>query len=435
MPAMLILDSSQNDFQSRLLAFCGEAPDQASVRDSVAEVIAAVAKSGDKAVADYTRRFDKAVIKPGEARVDLRELQEAAQLLPAAQRRAIKASISCVSAFHRRTKPKNWRARNPHGAMVGEAFYPIRRVGLYIPGGQVPLVSTVIMTAIPAKLAGVTSIAVCTPPQADGSIDPRMLAALHLCGITEVYRIGGIQAMAALALGTATLPAVDKVFGPGNAYVMEAKRQLFGRVGVDLLPGPSEVMIIADAQAKPEWIAADLLAQAEHGTGKEKIYLVTTSKPLIGRVLKACERQAQSLSHAAKVLAVLAKGGVAIKVKNLAATAAVANTVAPEHLELHVEDGALNGLVKTITTAGAILMGSHTPTVLGDFTAGPSHTLPTNRTGRFFSGLQLTDFMRRASLVRYDPKSLQAAAPVVAAFSAMEQLDAHGRSLTLRLND
>ena len=254
-----------------------------------------------------------------------------------------------------------------------------------------------------------------------------------MVGVNEVYKVGGIQAVGAMAYGTKTIKAVDKVFGPGNAFVMEAKRQVLGTIGIDLLPGPSELMVIADAGANPRHVAADLLAQAEHGSGKEIIYIATTSKALLGKIEKALHKQLASLSHADKCAKVLKNRFLAVTCKTLDQTVEVANYIAPEHLELQVADRSIEALTQRVTTAGSILQGYFTPTVLGDFTAGPSHTLPTGRAGRFFSGLQATDFMRRSSTVRYDAKSLAQAAPVIESFSRLEQLDAHGQSLTIRL--
>ena len=405
------------------------------VRATVSKVLAEIREQGDAAVARYTLQFDKAKVAPDDLRVAPADLQAAVQSLAAGDRAAIREAIRCVRHFHRQTLPKRWQGNNSHGARVGERFYPIRRVGLYIPGGNVPLVSTVVMTAVLAKLAGCQEIAVCTPPAADGSIAPAMLAALALAGVDEVYRVGGVQAIGAMAYGTASLPPVDKIFGPGNAYVIEAKRQVFGTVGIDLLPGPSEVLIYADSGANPLHIAADLLAQAEHGSGKERVFLVARGRRFIAEVERALEQLLPACRHADKIRTVLGKGALAIVVRSEAQAIQVINFLAPEHLELQVEAARIERLTQSITTAGAILQGYATPTVLGDFTAGPSHTLPTQRGGRFCSGLQLTDFMRRSSTVRYDDKSAAKAAKVVAAFARLEHLDAHGRSLSIRLED
>lgn len=431
---MQILEySDSSKFQNALRSFCDNTIVSGDVTSVVTSVLADVQKHGDKAVLKYTEQFDGAKLAAKAMRVDPAELKAAEKALKPADRKAIRESIALVKDFHKKTLPKDWKSKNSQGGVVGERFYPINRVGLYIPGGNVPLVSTVVMTAVLAKLVKCPQVAVCTPPAADGSIAPGMMAALSLCGIEEVYKVGGVQAVGAMAYGTATVPAVDKIFGPGNAFVMEAKRQVLGTVGIDLLPGPSEVMVIADSGANPNHVAADLLAQAEHGSGKEIIYLASTSKALIGKIEKAITKQLPDCTHADKCAKVLKDRFLAVVCKNLSQTAEVANYIAPEHLELQVADKSIDALTKQITTAGAILQGYMTPTVVGDFTAGPSHTLPTGRAGRFFSGLQATDFLRRSSILRYDAKSLAKAAPVVETFARLEKLDAHGRSLTIRL--
>jgi histidinol dehydrogenase len=340
---------------------------------------------------------------------------------------------AAVTEFNEKTIPRDWSSRNLHGAWVGEKFDPIGRVGIYVPGGKVPLVSTVLMTATLARIAGCPEIAVFTPSGADGSVAPDLLAALDLVGVREVYRIGGVQAIGAMAFGTQSIPSVDKVFGPGNAYVCEAKRRVFGLVGVDLLPGPSELMVIADDSARLDFAAADLLAQAEHGSGREKIYLVATSAKVVSGVAAEVERQLDGLARSDQVRKVLANGFLAVVVPGLAEAAVVANRVAPEHLELLVRDGSVARLVKRVTTAGAIMIGNSTPTALGDFAAGPSHVLPTGGAARFSSGLRVADFLRRTSVLRYDPKSVRRAEPTVAALSAMEGLGAHGRSAAVRV--
>jgi len=431
---MLKLDYADTPkFKQALSTFCADATATGDVADVVRGVLADVQKRGDTAVIEYTKKFDGATLKAPAMRVDPADLKVAVKSISADDRGKIRESIALVKDFHRKTLPKAWKARNAQGGFVGERFYPIQRVGLYIPGGNVPLVSTVIMTAVLAKLVKCPEIAVCTPPDKSGTIATGMLAALAMVGIEEVYKVGGVQAVGAMAYGTKTIPSVDKIFGPGNAFVMEAKRQVLGTVGIDLLPGPSEVMIIADSGANPAHVAADLLAQAEHGSGKEIIYLATTSQTLLTKIEKQIVKQMPLLSHAGKCAKVLESRCLVVKCKKLEEAAEVANYIAPEHLELQVADKSIETLTKQITTAGAILQGYMTPTVLGDFTAGPSHTLPTGRAGRFFSGLQATDFMRRSSTVRYDARSLAKAASVVETFARFEQLDAHGKSLRIRL--
>lgn len=431
---MQILEYSDTPkFHNALRKFCERATVSGDVSKVVADVLSEVRTRGDKAVLDYTQKFDGAQLAAKSMQVDPLALKAAVKTIAPADRKAIRESIALVKEFHKKTLPKDWKAKNAQGGVIGERFYPIQRVGLYIPGGNVPLVSTVIMTAVLAKLVGNPQIAVCTPPAADGSIAPGMLAALAMVGIDEVYKVGGVQAIGAMAYGTKTIPAVDKIFGPGNAFVMEAKRQVLGTVGIDLLPGPSEVMVIADAGANPQHVAADLIAQAEHGSGKEIIYFASTSKALTRKIEKAFAQQVPERAHAAKIDKVLKTRLLVVHVKNLEQAGLVANYIAPEHLELQVASRFIEPLTKQITTAGAILQGYSTPTVLGDFTSGPSHTLPTGRAGRFFSGLQAIDFMRRSSIVRYDAKSLAKAAPVVETFARLEQLDGHGHSLAIRL--
>lgn len=430
---MIVLSHGKKNFWRELKAFCDSRAGRHQVEGAVREIIAAVRDRGDAAVLEFTKRFDGADLSPRNIRVPLKSLEAAANSLPATKRKALTQAIRCVRDFHKKTLPRSWKAANPHGAQVGERFYPIRRVGLYIPGGQVPLVSTVIMSAVLANIAGVPEIAVCTPPQKNGQVDSSLLAALYLCGVREVYKVGGVQAIAAMAHGTKTIPAVDKIFGPGNAYVMEAKRQLFGVVGMDLLPGPSEVLVVGDETAKPAYMAADILAQAEHGTGKEKVYLIVPNRATLDQVVDEIEIQLQSLSHREAVEKVLQTNFLVVIAEAQEAVAEVANFIAPEHMELQVSTARQRYYLDNITTAGAILLGHETPTVLGDFTAGPSHTLPTDRTGRFFSGMQVSDFMRRSSIVQYDRSSAEKAWPTVRAFSLMEQLDAHGKSLGIRV--
>lgn len=429
---MLQVSTQEADCFEKLKAFAKPAAQAADLRSVVADVIADVAKRGDDALLYYTAKFDHAILLQKQIRVPEKALDAALASLPEDKLSAMKTAAESIRSFHEKTIRKNWKKKNPQGAIVGEMFYPIRRVGLYIPGGQVPLSSTVLMTAIPAKLAGVPELALCTPPHADGTIAPEILAAAKLCGISEVYAVGGVQAIAAMAFGTATIPAVDKIAGPGNAFVIEAKRQLFGQVGIDLLPGPSEVMVIADSSANSEWVAADIITQAEHGSGKEKVYLVALDKKILKTTQISIDALLNRYRKGARLREIMADGFCAVLADSVAAAVNVANFIAPEHLEIQTRAKSMKTLSTNITTAGAMLLGHYTPASLGDFVAGPSHTLPTSRTGRFFSGLQVSDFMRRTSLVHYDEESLRKAAPVVEAFSKMEQLEVHGHSVAVR---
>lgn len=429
---MRILHHASKTFDADLADFCRTTVVPREITETVAAILADVRERGDEAVVYYAAKFDGAKLRARDLRVKPSDLTAAAKRLPAAERRALIAARDSIMDYNRRGLPKGWTAKNPHGAMVGEKFDPLRRVGLYVPGGQVPLVSTVLMTVTLAKIAQCPQVVVFTPCNAEGKIADGLLAALHLLGVDEVYRVGGVQAIGAMAFGTTTIPPVDKIFGPGNAYTCEAMRQVFGLVGVNGLPGPSELMVIADDTARADYAAADLLAQAEHGSGREKVYLVATSSRVITDIVNEMNGQLQTLTRSEKTQRVLEQGFLAIEVGSMQQAAAVANYVAPEHLELLVSEPAVKQLTKAVTTAGAIMIGNETPTALGDFTAGPSHVLPTGRAGRFFSGMRVSDFLRRTSLVRYDRKSVRKGEPVVAAFAAMERLDAHGRSVKIR---
>jgi len=419
-------------FWRKLARFASDVKADESVRKSVESILRDVRARGDKALIELTEKYDGFRPTATSLRVSPDKLKSAETALKPFQRARIREAIRCVREFHTHGLPKDWMAKNPHGALVGERWYPIGRVGIYIPAGNVPLVSTAVMTTTLARLAGVPSIAIFTPANAEGNISDAMMAGLSLCGVEEVYRLGGAQAVAAMAFGTRSVSPVHKIMGPGNAYVAEAQRQVFGSVGIDLLPGPSEAMAIADASADPAYLAADLLAQAEHGSGRERVYFVYQDDSQAARVKEMAKAMIPGLKHHQAIREVWKTRTAFIRVANADEAVQVANFVAPEHLELHVEKTHCAELVRDITTAGAILCGHETPTVLGDFTAGPSHTLPTSRTGRYFSGLKITDFMRRSSIVQYDRLSLAKAREVVRVFSDLEDLDAHGNSMEVR---
>jgi histidinol dehydrogenase len=336
-----------------------------------------------------------------------------------------------IERFSRKSLRKNWSATNAQGAKVGEKFDPFRRVGIYIPGGTAPLVSTAVMTVLLARVAGCPEIVVCTPCAEDGAVNPALLFAVRTAGATEIYRVGGAQAIAAMAFGTQTIRHVHKVFGPGNAYVVAAKRLLFGHVAVDLLPGPSEVLVLADESAEPAFIAADLIAQAEHGSGHERVWLVTPSVQLISSVNKEVERQLVRLSRREYISRALDANGWLIQVKSIEQGIALVNQLAPEHCELMLRRS--DAAVKAITTAGAIFVGTFSPTVLGDYVAGPSHTLPTGGAGMSFAGLTVDQFQRRTSVVEYNRLALSKSLHAVQTFASVEGLDAHAASAAIRL--
>ena len=395
-----------------------------AVEKTVREILESVETRGDKAVIEYTAKFGGPRLTPAT----LRETGEAT--VPAKVAAAIRKSRRNVHRFAKASLRKNWTMRNAEGAKVGERFDPFQRVGIYVPGGTAPLVSTAIMTVTLAAAAGVPEIVVTTPADENGAIAPALLHALHCAGATEIYKIGGAQAVAALALGTKTIRPVQKIFGPGNAYVVEAKRQVFGRVAIDLLPGPSEVLVIADDSANPAWVAADLLAQAEHGKGSGMV-LLTNSDAVLQAVNEAISEQLKTLSRRSHLEGVLAKTAVLVRVKDLAEAVALCNAYAPEHVSIQTDDPEM--IADQLVSSGAIFLGGYSPIAAGDFIAGPSHTLPTGGAGHSFPGLTAEMFQRRTSIIQYDRASLSRSVETIELFSAVEGLDAHGRSARIRL--
>ena len=396
-------------------------------------IVDAVGARGDAAVLEFTKKFDGAALSAKSLAVTDSELAAAIRKADGKLRRAVAVSSRNVAFFARQSLRRNWSAKNAQGATVGEKFDPFQRVGIYIPGGTAPLVSTCLMTITLAKVAGCKEIVVCTPCGADGKVNDAILYAAKKAGATEVYRVGGAHAIAAMAHGTKTIGRVQKIYGPGNAYVVAAKRLLVGHVAIDLLPGPSELMVLADETANPAYAAADMLAQAEHGSGHERVWLVTTSAKFMNAVDRELEKQLPGLSRAAFIRKALKKGGWLVQVKSIAAGVELVNQLAPEHCEVMTRDAAK--VSKDIPPAGAIFLGPNSPTVLGDYLAGPSHTLPTGGAGASFPGLTVDQFQRRTSVVRYDRAALRKSIETVQQFAAMEGLDAHGRSAEIRLDD
>jgi len=420
---MRILRYDQAGFQTALVQFHRAAEPSKNVEQRVRDIIAKVRADGDDALIKLTERFGGPLLRPNEIRVS------AQAHVDAATRRAIAIAHHNVREFARRSLRRNWRMRNRQGASVGERFDPFERVGIYVPGGTAPLVSTAIMTVTLAAAAGVPQIAVTTPANVDGKINDALGHALHVAGATEVYAVGGAQAIAALAFGTKTIAAVQKIFGPGNAYVVEAKRQVFGRVAIDLLPGPSEILVIADHSAKAAWIAADLLAQAEHGSGSQIVF-ITNSKRLLESVAREVAKQLEALSRRTHLAGVLENDTALILVRSLDDAVTIANEFAPEHTAVMTRRP--EPLAAKLRTSGAIFLGNYSPVVAGDFLAGPSHTLPTGGAGKSFGGLSVDMFQRRTSIVRLDAKALAKSLPTIARFSELEGLDAHGHSAAIR---
>lgn len=400
-----------------------------AVREVVSGVVKAVRERGDAAVIELAEKYDGAKLTPQTLRIPQAEIDAALESADAALRSALEVSHRNVTAFAKRSLRQDWRGTNEQGAQVGEVYHPFERVGCYVPGGTAPLVSTVLMTVAIAAAAGVPEIVVCTPCGRDGSVNAGLLAALKVAGATEVYKIGGSQAIAALAFGTKTIRPVVKIFGPGNSYVVEAKRQCFGVVSIDLLPGPSEVLILADKSGNPAFIAADILAQAEHGKDSMAGF-ITDDAALLDAVVAQVAEQSKTLSRQAQLAPVLEKGVFCMLAPSLEEGARLVNDFAPEHLSLITTREDV--ILPLIRTAGAIFLGNHSPVAVGDFLAGPSHTLPTGGSGKSFPGITADMFQRRTSIIRLDAASCAKSEPVVNAFSQVEGLDAHGRSVSIR---
>ena len=395
-------------------------------------IVERVAVKGDAALIEFARRFDGVKLTAQTLSVSDAELAAAGKTVDGKLKRAIRFAHRNISQFHKRGLRKGWSGRNPQGAKVAEKFDPFGRVGVYIPGGTAPLMSTALMTVTLAKVAGCKEIVVCTPCGADGSVNPGLLHAATVAGATEVYRVGGAHAIAAMAHGTNTIAPVQKIFGPGNAYVVAAKRLLVGYVSIDLLPGPSEVLVLADETANPAYAAADILAQAEHGSGHERCWLVSASARVIQAVQREIEKQLPERSRAAYIRKALKKNGWLIQVKSRTAGIALANRLAPEHCEVMLKNP--REAAKQIMTAGALFLGNNSPTVTGDYVAGPSHTLPTGGAGASFPGLTVDMFQRRTSVVEYTLPALRKSIGSIEQFADVEGLDAHGRSASIRLD-
>ncbi len=429
---MNVLRHTEPRFAARLSEICA----QSSLLDPTIEertraIISEVRGRGDEALVECAARFDGAQLSARQLAVTPAELMAASLKADDALRRAVAVASRNIEAFARKSLRKGWSVRNAQGARVGEKFDPFQRVGLYVPGGTAPLVSTALMTVLLARVAGCPEIVVCTPCGKDGAVNPALLFAVRAAGATEIYRLGGAQAIAALALGTGTIRRVQKIFGPGNAYVVAAKRLLFGPVAIDLLPGPSEVLVLADDSAQPRFVAADLLAQAEHGSGHERVWLVTHSARLLAAVEREIAAQLPSLARREFIERALANNGWLIQVRTMADGVALVNQLAPEHCEIQARHA--TKLAQQIVTAGAIFLGPWSPTVLGDYLAGPSHTLPTGGAGASFPGLTVDMFQRRTSVVEYGRAALKKSLPALRKFAEIEGLGAHGRSADIRL--
>lgn len=425
------LDRSSADFDQRFAAFLAAKREiSADVEAAARTIVDDVAKRGDAALLEATAKFDRLTLDASGLRVSAAEIEAATKVCDAATLDALKLARDRIETYHRRQLPKDERFTDPLGVELGWRYTAIESAGLYVPGGTAAYPSSVLMNAVPAKVAGVSRL-VMVVPSPDGKLNPLVLAAASLGGVSEIYRVGGAQAVAALAHGTATIAPVAKIVGPGNAYVAAAKRLVFGKVGIDMIAGPSEVLVIADDTGNADWIAADLLAQAEHDASAQSI-LITDSARLAADVEKAVEAQLKTLPRAAIAGRSWADFGAIIMVKNLADAIPLADAIAAEHLEIMTDDP--DALAAKIRNAGAVFLGAHTPEAIGDYVGGSNHVLPTARSARFSSGLGVADFMKRTSILKCGPDQLRALGPAAMTLGQAEGLDAHSRSIGLRLN-
>ena len=396
----------------------------------VAEIVAAVREKGDAALLDFTRRFDRVALTAPELAVRPEEYAAAERAVGEVTLRSLRYAAARIERFHRECAPRSWRMKDDNGSHLGQEVRPLDRVAVYVPGGRAAYPSTVLMTVVPAVVAGVREIVLVSPPSADRSLNAAVLAAARIAGVTEAYRVGGAQAIAALAYGTETIRRVDKIVGPGNIYVALAKARVFGDVGIDMVAGPSEVLVVADETADAEFVAADLLAQAEHDPMARAV-LLTPSSALRDAVAAELGRQLAGLTRREIAGAALASHGALVLTASLEEAVDLANGLAPEHLELQVADP--EGLLTRVRHAGAVFLGRHTPEVVGDYVAGPNHVLPTGGTARFSSALSTEDFVTRLSVIEYSAEGLAEAGPHVGELSRVEGLDGHGAAAAIRI--
>jgi len=425
------LKQTEDDFEARFAAFLSTKREVSEdVNAAVRDIIADVVKRGDAALKEYTLRFDALDLDKVPMRVSAAELDEAYAAIDPAVRDALHLAAERIEKHHSRQLPKDDIYEDAIGVTLGSRWTAIEAVGLYVPGGMASYPSSVLMNAVPARVAGVPRIVMVVPAR-EGAINPAVLAAARIAGIDEIYRIGGAQAIAALAYGTETIAPVAKVTGPGNAFVAAAKRQVFGTIGIDMIAGPSEVLVIADAANDPDWIAADLLAQAEHDTGAQSILI--TDDEAFGRAVEAAvERQLKQLSRSETAAASWRDFGAIILVPDMDAVPPIADRIAAEHLEIALDEP--EKLMAKIRNAGAFFLGRHTPEVIGDYVGGSNHVLPTARSARFSSGLTVLDYLKRSSVLKLTPEPLRQLGPSAITLAGCEGLDAHARSVAIRLN-
>ncbi len=425
-----ILNTTQPDFEARFVDLLNVKRDSdANVDDIVSSIIADVAERGDAAVIELTARFDRLELTPETLAFSEAEIDAEIAKVPTAEAAALELAAGRIRAYHERQLPEDARWTDASGADLGWRWNAVEAAGLYVPGGLASYPSSVLMNAIPAQVAGVENLVICAPTP-DGKVNPLVLLAARLSGVKTVYRIGGAQAVAAMAYGTDTIRKVDKITGPGNAFVAAAKRQVFGRVGIDMIAGPSEILVIADKDNDPDWLALDLLSQAEHDESAQSI-LITDDEGFGRSVIAAIEKRLETLERRAIAGKSWADYGAVITVRDLDEAAELSDRFAPEHLELCVADA--ESLMGKIRHAGAIFLGAWTPEAIGDYVGGPNHVLPTGRSARFSSGLNVLDFMKKTTISRMTPESLRAIGPAAETLARSESLEAHGLSVTARL--
>ena len=431
MIALKRLASSAPDFAVRLAALLAfEAAQDPQIDTAVAAILADVKQRGDAALLDYTKRFDRVTAgSAAELEIGRADLQRALDGLPVTQRAALETAAARVRAYHERQLAQSWSYTEEDGTRLGQQVTPLERVGIYVPGGKAAYPSSVLMNALPAKVAGVDEI-IMVVPTPGGERNALVMAAAALAGVDRVFTVGGAQAVAALAYGTATIPAVDKIVGPGNAYVAAAKRRVFGMVGIDMVAGPSEILIICDGSTDPDWIAMDMFSQAEHDELAQAI-LLSPDAAFIDRVAASIERQLAGMPRHTVIRAALENRGALIQVRDLDEACAISNRIAPEHLELSLADA--ESWLPKIRNAGAVFIGSHTSEALGDYCAGPNHVLPTSRSARFSSPLGVYDFQKRTSVIAVSPRGAQSLGAVAAELARGEGLTAHAQSAEYRM--
>ena len=425
------LDTRDSDFIERLSALTAWSEERdEEVGERVRAILRDVARRGDAAVVEYTNRFDR---REAESLADLTverdQLEAALARLPAEQRDALQAAAERVRDYHERQKQESWSYRDAHGTLLGQQVTALDRAGIYVPGGKAAYPSSVLMNALPARVAGVGEI-VMVSPAPDGELNDMVLAAAAVAGVERFFTLGGAQAVGALAFGTETVPAVDKIVGPGNIYVAEAKRQVFGKVGIDMIAGPSEILVVCDGKTDPDWIAMDLFSQAEHDEEAQSI-LVSPDADFLARVEEAMERLVPTLERETVIRTSMANRGALIQVDDLDQAMEVVNRICPEHLELSLDDAEV--WAKKVRHAGAIFLGRHTPEALGDYCAGPNHVLPTSATSRFSSPLGVYDFQKRSSLIGCSPEGASELGKIASVLSRAESLTAHARSAEMRI--